>query len=1299
MADKNLELALKISADLAQARREVEALADELGAASDASDKADKGGRRAAAGVSAAGTAMNKASGETRAYAGAVAKADASTRKLEADSQRLTTTTRTLGGGLTAVASSVKALTLTMAAGFGLHEIVQSADAWTAYQNRLRLVTHGEEALAQATNDVYAIARRSSQQLDTTANVYQRFAQNADRLGISQHKVAELTDTVNKAIAISGGTAASSEAALVQFGQALGSGVLRGDEFRSVMEQAPGLALALADGLHVTLGELRAMANQGQLTGDVIVRALTEAKNSVDEKFATRVRTIAQATTELGTAFTRLIGIMSSGEGVGTGIANVIGDIADILDTLSDHAGAVSTVLEGALILAMGRAIAGLTNLGAAKLQDITASRQQVVAAAEAAPPAERAAVVTQEAAVADQLKAKAALDAAIAEEAATKAEAERTAVLARTANGLSGKAALDIRAAEADAAHAAAEARLTTAIEARAGATEQVAIATVQLTRATTQNTAAAASARVANSLLLSSFNAVKVAGSSLLTLIGGPVGLIVSVGLMAASFIDFGDDAKAALEQAKQAAEELSGPLDKVIERLNKLSEIERKQEMGRLAKDLQAFKDAAIEAAGDIVATVNSEMDRASRYAFVSPQTQSLLLQLRAEANKAAGGGSGNFDGIYDSIKNAGDISDITKNKLLGLIEEIAKGSRQANEFAARLDEVKAALGKTGEVATKPGNSLSPAALAKANAYLLTLEKQAEKLENLKAKEKALAFLKRNDIAIESELGKKILEQAEANDKLKVAKDKRTAADRKARQEARAAAAAAKAHVKAQNTYVKRLERQAATHGQTAEKAREYDLAEQGLTGTLLARAKAAIAALDAQDKLKRAEEDSQKLASVQAQLDPLQGDKVAAARARMEQEFGKLRAHWVKENNKAGVEAIDNLINLKTAQARLDQLKEAMSRTLGEQSRVEQSIQTQQETGALTEIDARDQLLDLHRKTSAELERQRPLLEELAKQPGAVGQAAQEALAALNQEMERLQATTSLLQSTLRDGLQSGFSDALQGLAKGTLSLRGAIATLAQSVSDALTKMVSDGLAQIATKQILGIFSQTAGEQVAAINTVTAAKTASDTTMAVSSVTAANTAAAGQAGAAAQTQAEWAGPATTASIASWGAAAGIGIAAVLAALALSRAFNTGGHVRGPGTGTSDSIPARLSDNEFVTRAAVVTQPGALGFLHDFNQRGMPALDDWASAARHATGGLAGVPAPQMASPSLNRPLSQPASGGDAGKGMTVQIVNALDAEDMANTVLATPAAVRQVKNLVKANRMAFKAILEK
>ncbi|MDT4865838.1 hypothetical protein FQZ97_1006650 [compost metagenome] len=104
-----------------------------------------------------------------------------------------------------------------------------------------------------------------------------------------------------------------------------------------------------------------------------------------------------------------------------------------------------------------------------------------------------------------------------------------------------------------------------------------------------------------------------------------------------------------------------------------------------------------------------------------------------------------------------------------------------------------------------------------------------------------------------------------------------------------------------------------------------------------------------------------------------------------------------------------------------------------------------------------------------------------------------------------------------------------------------------------------------------------------------------------------------------------------------------------------------FSDGGQVRGAGTPTSDSIPALLSDQEFITRAAVVQQPGALEFLHQFNRHGMAALASRAVPVRHATGGLAGVPAPALPAPALaGTKLAEPGARGTGNPQLNARIV---------------------------------------
>jgi len=215
---------------------------------------------------------------------------------------------------------------------------IAKMDTYTGLQNRLKLVTDSQKELNQAMDDTFKIAQNTGSAWDSVAMVYQRFADNADRLGISMSKTAELTETVSKAIAISGGNAASAEAALTQFGQALASGVLRGEEFNSIAEQAPGLLKAIAFGMDVNIGKLRAMAADGKITGDALVEALTKAQPHVDDLFGKTDFTIANSLTQLSNAVTQFVGEAGKGSGAASLLSDSISALANNLEMVSNVA-------------------------------------------------------------------------------------------------------------------------------------------------------------------------------------------------------------------------------------------------------------------------------------------------------------------------------------------------------------------------------------------------------------------------------------------------------------------------------------------------------------------------------------------------------------------------------------------------------------------------------------------------------------------------------------------------------------------------------------------------------------------------------------------------------------------------------------------------------------------------------------------------------------------------------------------------------------------------------------------------
>lgn len=268
-------------------------------------------------------------------------------------------------------------------AGFGVNQLKGFADGYTEIQNKLRLVESASISSSKGLSNVFDIALKTNQSINATSGVYQRFAQNAETLKISQAQIASLTETVSKAVAVSGASAGAADAALTQFGQALGSGILRGDEFNSVMEQTPALAKAIATGLGVTTGELRNMAKEGKLTMDVLVPALERAKESVDDQFNTRILTISAAFENLNTSTIKWIGELDKSTGASEAFAKAINEIANhltIVASLAAGAGVIWSVGKIRTWIAASIQASTAMSAQAAATRNLTAAQQSLTA-------------------------------------------------------------------------------------------------------------------------------------------------------------------------------------------------------------------------------------------------------------------------------------------------------------------------------------------------------------------------------------------------------------------------------------------------------------------------------------------------------------------------------------------------------------------------------------------------------------------------------------------------------------------------------------------------------------------------------------------------------------------------------------------------------------------------------------------------------------------------------------------------------------------------------------------------------
>lgn len=243
----------------------------------------------------------------------------------------------TLSKGVDATRFAVTALTGAMAAlgiGLGIRELAQAADSYTNLSARINIATSEGGNFKQAMAGVHQIALSTNSSLDATANLFAKINDTGKEMGMTQQQALDLTKTINQAIKIGGGSAQASEAAVQQFIQALQSGVLRGDEFNSIMEQAPGLTSAMAKGLGVATSELRKMAENGELGAERVVKAIQSQASEVQKTYDKFPLTISNALQKIATSWQILIGEMDQANGSSATVANALSVIADNLGVL-----------------------------------------------------------------------------------------------------------------------------------------------------------------------------------------------------------------------------------------------------------------------------------------------------------------------------------------------------------------------------------------------------------------------------------------------------------------------------------------------------------------------------------------------------------------------------------------------------------------------------------------------------------------------------------------------------------------------------------------------------------------------------------------------------------------------------------------------------------------------------------------------------------------------------------------------------------------------------------------------------
>ncbi|WP_341928790.1 tape measure protein [Methyloversatilis discipulorum] len=284
-------------------------------------------------------------------------------------------------GAADAAVSKLRTAVGGLAAGFSVREVANAADTFATLNAQLRIATGSASAAAQAYGDVFRIARSSGQSLETIGTIYRRLATVSGDIGISQKQVAETTQAVANAMLVSGGSAASAQAALVQFSQGLASGTLRGEELNSVLEQAPRLAQALAEGLGIPQGQLRELASTGAITSRALVDALKSQSEVLQEEANQLPAVFSRAFTNLDNAFINTVGNFEKSTGVFRGTASAINGLANNFDVVAGAVGVVGTAYAG-------RFVAGVAAGTVAKIAAANQARRLAAAELESAAAA-----------------------------------------------------------------------------------------------------------------------------------------------------------------------------------------------------------------------------------------------------------------------------------------------------------------------------------------------------------------------------------------------------------------------------------------------------------------------------------------------------------------------------------------------------------------------------------------------------------------------------------------------------------------------------------------------------------------------------------------------------------------------------------------------------------------------------------------------------------------------------------------------------------------------------------------------
>lgn len=997
--------------------------------------------------------------------------------RLEAGLNRTERSLSSIEGTMSSLTGVAKALI----AALSVQQVGAYAQAWQDLSNKLANAVRDSvppfETLADVTERVFDISQKTRSGLDATATLYARLERSTRSYGVSVEDITRLTTIINQGFVVSGATAEEASNAIIQLAQGLASGALRGDEFNSVNEQGNRLMIALADSMNVSIGALRNMAAEGKLTTEVIVNGLLSQGDKIGQEFAKTTATISQSLEIANNNITKFFGENAT---VKTGVKI----FSDSVISLSENLDVLSTTLTIVAGVMGARYVGALTMATSAKIADIAASRQQVVADNQTAQAALVAANSVQRKALADKEAALSSLALAQAEYNVAKGSAAEM-------------LAMD--------ALVAAKTRATTA----------------SLALAEAETAQAAASARAATAARAASVGIGMARGA--LALIGGPAGAAM---LAAGAIFYFWQKA----QQAKEEAIAFADGLDKLNAAMSAMSNTQLRGAIADANNSIRAQK----EAVADLQSEVDSLRDR---YQNFTPAAQKVAESMGQGADFARQQAE-----VSDELARKTRDLEAAKDKLSRTEETASEATRtltnnmltamgvhdQLIEKSWSLEQVQGAVAKAfGETAdeinraNQAGKSFDPKALQispatkEGDKVIATLEEQNELLKIQDERERAIAKARmqaakvtdnQNQISAAGRL-------AAENYDLEKSEEARKKAQQESEQQGKKSASSAET-VAQKLANLKQQSELAA--GSTNELSREQAIlaAQQSLGAAATQKdielaGKYAATKWDTANAIK-AEAAAQKLlpearenASYKQDVEDL--NTALAAKKISQEQFNQTseRLEATHQANLAKIRADQAVSPQQEAAGGVDPVQQLAN----ENARKLALIQSYEQQGIITHQNA----LMLRANADREYEQAR---------------------IAAQWEIFRNQSAGNEALAASIDALAGNASNALTGIITGSMTVSDAMRSLGSTVLNSLVNTFVQMGVEWVKSAIMGQAAQTA-----AIGTVTAVQTA-----AVATQTATSTAAA------ATTAAAWTPAAILSSIASMGTAAAIGLGAV-------------------------------------------------------------------------------------------------------------------------------------------------------